>query len=510
MSKGKMAVVCFVWLVIIAIILMGYNYIWAPAKAKEQQEQAVKAHQQTIQKTTSPSKYTTTVKFAGDGFSGYAPIRSDSFKSECAKFGIRLDYKDDGANYTQRLKDLADGKIDMAVFTIDALIKCSAELGDFPATIVCLNDESKGADALVAAGKKYPNIDAMNNPETKIVCVANSPSEFLARVIIAHFNLDNLSSSPFEFCETEDLVYKKYQQSKPTDNFVYVMWEPYVSKVADNPDYHTLVDSSKFRGYIVDVIVAGRDYLVKNEATVESVVKAHLATIFANRNNMLEMVVDDARLGGEGLKPNHAERLVKSIWWKNTQESFAHFGFANAAGLQSVEDICRNITDVLVKSQAISKDPTDNKPTMWYYDSIIKKLFDNNWHPGFGNETIREEQKLVSLKDEEWAGLKPVGTLQVPRLVFARGTDKITAASETTLQELSEKLKTWPSYYLTVKGHASSAGDVDANLKLASARANAAVEWLVDHGVDRARIKAESVKPNGSTTVAFVLGEIPY
>lgn len=510
MSKMRILGVCVVWMTILALVVLVYKYWWAPQKAKEQQQQAVKDHQETIQKTASVSRYHTSITFAGDKFSGYALSRSDTFKDECGKFGIRLDYKDDGANYTQRLKDLADGKVDMAVFTIDALIKASAEMGDFPATIVCLNDESKGADAIVAAGKKYPNIDSMNNAETKIVCMPNSPSEFLARVVIAHFNLDKLSANPFEFCDSADLVYQRYQKSKPTDNFVYVMWEPYVSKVASNPEYHTLIDSSKFRGYIFDVIVVGRDFLVKNESVVENVVKAHLSTTFAHRNTMVNLVMEDALANEEKLNPEHAERLVKSIWWKNTQETFGHFGFANSAGLQSMEDICRNITDVLIRSGTISKDPTDGKPNMWYYDTIVKRLFDGNWHPGFGNESVREERKLIALKDEEWNALKPVGTLQVPRLVFARGTDKITIASESTLQDLSDKLKTWPSYYLTVKGHASSDGDVEANLKLASARANTAVEWLVEHGVDRARIRAESAKPNGSTTVAFVLGEIPY
>lgn len=426
------------------------------------------------------------------------------------KYGIRIDYKDDGANYTQRLKDIADGKVDMAVFTYDALIKTSAELGDFPATIVGLIDESKGADAIVAAGKKFPNIDALNNPQTKIVCVGNSPSEMLGRLIMAHFSLDNLSKNPFEFMDSEDKVYKAYQNAKADDHRVFVMWEPYVSKVTDNPDYHVLVDSSKFKGYIVDVLVARRGYLVKNENVVESVVKAYLTTVFAKRNDMPKMVMDDAQALGEPLKEDQARKLCKTIWWKNTQEAFGHFGLTQGSGLQSMEDMGRNITSVLIQTGSISKDPTGGKPNMWYYDGIVKKLFDSSWHPGFGGESVRQEAKLLALSDEEWGKLKPVGTLQVPRLVFSRGTDKLTAASEATLAELAEKLKTWPQYYLIVKGHASKEGDVQANLALANARAKAAETWLVDHGVDRARIKSKTDEPNGSTTVAFILGALPY
>lgn len=510
MSKGKIIALALAWLAIIGVGVLGYTLWWAPAKERQRQAQAVKDHEDTINKTISQSKYTHSVNFAGDGFSGYAPIRTASFRDECGRYGVRLDYKDDGANYTQRLKDIADGKVDMAVFTIDALIKTSADMGDFPATIVGLIDESKGADAIVGAKRKFPNIDAMNSQYTKIVCVKNSPSETLARVIMAHFNLDRLDE-PFEFKDSMEDVYKEYQQAQAaTSNKVFVLWEPYVTKVADNPDYHVLVDSSKFRGYVVDVIVARRGFLVKNEAVVEAVVKSYLTTMHASRKDIVSVVMEDAKTLGQPMKKEQAEKLCNAVWWKTTQESFAHFGFAPGSGLQSMEDMCRNITTVLHKTGAIGKDPTNGRPNMWYYDGVMRKLFDNSWHPGFGDEIVRQERKLPNLKDDEWEKLKPVGTLQVPRLVFARGTSKLSDASETTLADLAEKLKSWPQYYLVVKGHAASDGDVEANLKLANSRAKAAADWLVDHGVDRSRIRAESAKPNGSTTVAFVLGEQPY
>lgn len=509
-NKPKLFIAACIWLSIIAVSVLTYKYLVAPKIDKNRHDQAVADHQATIEKTGSQSKYTSSVVFAADGFSGYALLRSQTFKDECSNYGIYIDYKDDGANYTQRLKDLSDGKVDMAVFTYDALIKNSADLNDFPATIVGLIDESKGADAIIGAGKKYPNIDSMNNSETKIVCVQNSPSETLARVIMAHFNLDKLSENPFEFVDSMDSVYKKYQQAKPTDNRVFVLWEPYVTKILDNPDYHILVDSSKFRGYIVDVIVAKRGFLIKNNNIVENVIKSYLTTSFKNKSNMIDVVMSDAKSLGEPLKKEQAERLTKSIWWKNTQETFGHFGMNKGTGLQSMEDMGRNITDVLLRTKSINKDPTSGKYGMWYYDGIIKNLFDNSWHPGFGSESVREEIKLNTLKDEEWSQLKPVGTLQVPRLVFSRGTDKISVASESTLIDLSEKLKVWPQYYLIVQGHASSDGDVSANLALANRRAKATVEWLSAHGVDKNRIKAETAKQNGSTTVAFVVGEIPY
>ena len=53
------------------------------------------------------------------------------------------DLVDDGADYSQRIEALQSGEIQLAAFTIDALITASAELGELPATIVALIDETR-------------------------------------------------------------------------------------------------------------------------------------------------------------------------------------------------------------------------------------------------------------------------------------------------------------------------------------------------------------------------------
>lgn len=510
MTKARVVMMVGIWLTILTVIVFAWKYWWAPRQEKKAEEQAVQEHQQTIEKTSTQSRYTYETRFNLDAFSGYAVFRSSDFKRECGKFGIKVDLVDDRANYPDRLKALADGQCDMAVFTIDALIKASTKLGDLPAAIVAVVDETKGADAAVVAKKRFPNIDALNTPETRFVCTPDSPSETMARVIMAYFQLDNLSTSPFIFVDGADKVYEMYKKSKPGDPYVFILWEPYVSKMVENPDYGTLVDSSKFRGYIVDVIVARRPFLVKNEEIAERVVKSYLTTVFNYRTGMSALVADDAKSLGAPLKPEQAERLAQTIWWKNTQENFAHFGIASGHNLQHLEEICANITQVLLKTKAIDKDPTNGQPNLLFYDGIMRKLFDSSWHPGFGQEGVRTETSLNALSDQEWATLKPVGTLQVPRLVFGRGTAQLTELSAQTLEELAGKLKTWPQYYLVVRGNCSKEGDVEANKKLAEERAKAAVEQLIAKGIDEKRIRAETSAPNGSTTVAFILGELPY
>lgn len=509
-SKSRIFAIVLIWFSILSIAVFAWKFWMRPQQLKTAEQKAAQDHEETIQKTSAHSRFKYTVNFAADAFSGYAGIRSNSFRDENANFGIKINLVDDGANYIQRLQKLSNGELDMAVFTVDALMKASAEIKDIPATIVALIDETKGADAMMASKVRFPNIDSLNSESLKIVCVKDSPSETLARVVMANFNLDKLPENPFKFMDNMDSVYQDYQTSKPNENKVFVLWEPYVSKIADNPDYHILVDSSKFSGFILDVIVVRRGFLVQNQTLVENVVKSYLKSMFDNRSKMIQMISDDAKSCGSPLKPEQVQKLIEKIWWKNTQENFSHFGLTTGSGISHIETINTNIMDVLVRTKAIKKDPTNNQPNLWYYDGIMRKLFETSWHPGFGNESVRQEKTLKVLSDEEWKQLKPVGTLQVSRLVFARGGSKLNNSSFSILDKLAESLKSWPQYYLLVQGNHASNGDAEANKILAESRANAAVEYLISKGVDQSRIHAETSKPNGSTTVAFVLGELPY
>lgn len=506
-AKGRLFVAAVIWFVVLGIMMLVWKFWWAPHKQKVAEQQVEQEQQQTLAKTSAQSRFKHQISIAADSFSGYSLIRSQDFQDECAKLGIRVEIVDDGANYPGRLKSIDEGKTPMAVFTVDALVKASKQLGSMPATIVAFIDETKGADSILASKKVFPNIDALNQPGVRVVCTADSPSETMTRVVMAHFELNQLGANPFEFVNGANEVWNTYKKTGANEKKVYAVWEPYVSKMLDNPEYHVLVDSGKFRGYIADVWVVQRSFLLKNEEVVEGVVKAYFTTVFKHRNDMTAMVAEDAKQLGDPLKPEQAERLVKGVWWKNTQENYGHFGFTSGHGLQHIESICINITSVLQKTGAINGDPSNGQPNLWYYDKIMRRMFDGGWYPGFGQESVREEKSLLLLTDEEWAALRPIGTLQVPRLVFARGTAQLTELSFQTMDELVEKLKTWPQYYLLIRGNA--AGQTPEDKSLAEARAKTALDYLVQKGLDRNRIRAESSQAE-SSTVTFILGELPY
>nr|WP_261361691.1 OmpA family protein [Aeoliella straminimaris] len=116
---------------------------------------------------------------------------------------------------------------------------------------------------------------------------------------------------------------------------------------------------------------------------------------------------------------------------------------------------------------------------------------------------------MPKLSDSQWNSLVEVGTARAPTLVFARGTARLTERSRSLLDELAGTLQS-TRYYVIVRGNASRRGNLEANKKLAEQRAHEVEQYLTSQGVDADRIRAIGVEPSGSTSVTFLLGELPY
>ncbi len=500
MSKGKLLALCVVWLMVVAAVAIAYRVLVHPT-----------LRDRVLAGTDSDSHYRFTIDIALDSFSGYAVLRSETFREELVKKKIRLNLVDDGADYVARVEKLRRGDVQLAVFTVDALLKVSADLETVPGSMVAIIDETRGADAIVAYKQAVPNLDALNDPRMRFVLTPDSPSETLARVVMSNFNLARLSENPFDPAKDARAVYQRYRQAKPETPQVFVVWQPFVSKILENPNTHVIADSSGFRGYIVDVLVANRDFLLKNEDVVRDVVASYFRAVYHYRDAMPELMLEDAKLTGEALSKKQAQDLVDGIWWKNTQENFAHFGLETGRSLQLLEDIIANINRVLRNTGAMHKDPTGGRPTSLYFDKILRDLQGTNFHPGLSEETIRDDTiVLPSLSDTAWDKLIPLGTLSVPELVFARGTDRLNDSSAVVLDDLVQSLESFPRAYVFVRGNADSRGDLEANQALAQRRAEAARRYLIDAGISENRVKAVGGEPSDRSSVSFVLGQPPY
>jgi SH3 domain-containing YSC84-like protein 1 len=92
---------------------------------------------------------------------------------------------------------------------------------------------------------------------------------------------------------------------------------------------------------------------------------------------------------------------------------------------------------------------------------------------------------------EVGASLRDKGTVTLSNVHFATGKADITADSEASLNDAVAALKGHPDWNIRVEGFTDNVGSREANLKLSSDRADAVMNWLVDHGIDRSHLSSK-------------------
>ncbi len=514
MSKAKIFLACLVWLAILSIGVVLYRLWYVPTVAKQEEQK----QQEVIDATSGESNYGQHIKIGLDGFSGYAILRSSEFNQQLRSLGIKAEPVDDGADYDKRLAALASGELQLAAFPIDALLKASSKAKSMPATIIAVIDESRGADALVAYKDRFPSVESLNSADTRFVLVDGSPSDTLTRVLINSRLFSNVTPQSIAGVPNEKELLARYRKATPGGNEVFVTWEPVVSDLLKNDQMKVVFDSNEQTGYIVDALVVSRDYLIKNEPAVRSVLECYFRTLYALNNEatagsdartkLKDLIRSDAQEAGLTLEKEQVERLVKGIVWKHTQDNFAHFGLGGTA--THIEDLIDRVRRVLVDTKGLESDPTQGDSSRLFSPKALRDLQSSGFHAGSSPEVVHGDKPLVALSEEQWKGLSHVATLQIPPLVFARGTSTLTGRSEVILDDLVEMLNSFPLYYLTIAGNASSKGELEANRELAKQRAAATLQYLQTKGVPSARMRAAAGEITGETSVTFRLGQVPY
>jgi outer membrane protein OmpA-like peptidoglycan-associated protein len=508
MSKAKIFLASMVWLVILAIGVALYRYWYVPTVAKQEEQAA----EEVVSLTTGDSKYDYHLNVGLDGFSGYAILRSPEFKRQLREQKIKIEPVDDAADYDKRLAALASGKLQLAAFPIDALLKASSKFKAMPATVVAIIDETRGADAVLAYSQRFPNVESLKAPETKFVLVADSPSDTLTRLLMSQL-LGKITPKAIDSVANEKELVNRFRKSSPSGNEVFVTWEPVVSMLAN--DQVKVVFSSKDQsGFLVDALVVNRDFMLKNGNLVREVLAAYFRSLYfysnptAGSSSLKQWIAEDAEAGGTKLSADQVENLVKGIQWKHTLDNFAHFGIEGSA--THIEDMIDKIRNVLVASKAMEVDPTQGDAAKLFNQSALKDLQSSGFHAGTRPEKVQQEVALPALNEKEWGALVHVATLEIPPLVFARGTATLTGRSESILDELSEQLKSFPRYYLSITGNAGSKGDLEANRELAKQRASAALQYLQTKGISPDRMRSMPGEVTGEISVTFRLGQVPY
>lgn len=508
-GKKRILILAAVWLMVLAGGGYFVKRIWFPSQKE-----------QLLDETGSSTQYRENITGNADAFSGYCILRSEKFKSLMKQEGIKITVIDDEADYVARAKALKNGDIQWAVFTIDSFVKACTDIGDLPATIVMIIDETKGADAIVAH-KSLANISDLDNSNAKIVLTRNSPAEFMSRVVVSEFSLPSLPTNWIEEANGASEVYKQLRQDRGKKPYAYALWEPYVSKALEDSDVHVLLDSSKLSGYIVDVVVFERRFLRDHPDTVQTFIESYQRAAYAyGKSGMSDLVLNDDKT----LTKDQAKNIADHILWKTTLENYTHFGL-QGTGLKHVEDMIINITNILVQTNAIpSTNLVTGHESKLFYDGILASMQSNSFHPAkktnvLGNigismdlGKVRGQQELPALSSDEWNRLIAVGNIKTASLEFARGSSRLTHRSERALMDLADRMTSLPEYYLMIVGTTSNRGDATANVELSESRAKSVMDYLTDLGLSKNRMLARSSPPTRSSesSVTFVVGQRPY
>jgi ABC-type nitrate/sulfonate/bicarbonate transport system substrate-binding protein len=464
-------------------------------------------------------------KLALDSFSGYCVFRSPKFYEKLKEKHLRLELVDDEANYKKRLDTVTSGETPLALFTIDALINTVAARQTPPsAAIVLVVDETQGADAMIGYRNAVPNVAALNRKDIKVVLTPSSPSETLARVVRNQFNLPLMPMNAADYMiQAKDAkdVLKQFQAADSSEPKAFVLWEPYVSRaLKNNSTAHVVVDSSRFKGYIVDVLLVNREFLEEKDHAkkVTDVVLAYLeASIDYEKlmDGMPKLVLEDAEKQGDPVTLDEAREIVKGIRWKNTRENFAHFGLlsrSEANGVQSLDEMVKGITAVLKNTNAFSRDFNPEELGQF----VTKKIFADIRREQFFHDDrpIPTPPDLKLLNADQWQNLVPVANIETEKIGFLRGSAEIPEASLPELRKVAETMESWPKYYLKVVGEVRPDADPEVseiNRKLAQERAQNVAEKLKEEfKVNPSRIRVETVPANPADrtpSVSFMLLE---
>lgn len=86
------------------------------------------------------------------------------------------------------------------------------------------------------------------------------------------------------------------------------------------------------------------------------------------------------------------------------------------------------------------------------------------------------------------------------RVLFCAESDKLPADAAAVLAPVAEYLTTFPKVRATVVGSADDTGNLGRNRRLARARAQAVVRFLVGRGIDPRRVAVVALEPTHGAT----------
>ena len=485
---GCLALV-FVWLLVFAGMAVAFKYWVVPA-----QKQANVTGEDTQSPATPEVTYDRSVAIGLDHCAGYAPLRSSHFRKQLAQGGIGLTLREDREDHVQRFAALGRD-LQYATFSLNGYLRLCLEQDRVPGQIVAVLAESHGADALVAHSQAVPDLLSLNRRDLQIVYRRGTPSEFLARVLVASFDLPELGDNWGQPRPDNHDILKELSGADPTAPRAFVLWEPELSTALKKNGVVRLIDSSRMQGFLLDVLVASPE-AIADVALTRTLVSAWFDALGSlERTGLKERIIAESAKHGKVIDVVQGHSIVDGISWKTLADNRAYFDGDLEASLNKV-------LDVLIETGAVADSATERD---LIHSGIIDALMPPN------EEVAAAKPKLETLTVDAWDDLVVVGRAKVPTISFARGRADISRFSRRPLDKLATTLNSFAGYYIKIIGNARQEGDSEANKALAKGRAEAVRSFLIEKGVQPDRMRAETGLIAGAAgqSVTFALLEKP-
>jgi outer membrane protein OmpA-like peptidoglycan-associated protein/ABC-type nitrate/sulfonate/bicarbonate transport system substrate-binding protein len=414
-----------------------------------------------------------------DSWVGYFPLCSPELARRMRAEGYLLRCEDDGADYPRRMQGLASGALDYAVATADSYLLNGAAV-EYPAAIVAVIDESKGGDAIIARRDRIPDLDALKTrKDARIAFTPASPSEFLLKSVGVHFDLPQWQQpkGPWRV-ETQGSAAAAEALSRG-DVDVAVLWEPDVSRALRDPALVKLIGSEDLEGLIVDVLLASRR-AVQNPEPLRVLLAQYFETLRYYGERPEELRREVAQYAQ--VPADQVESLLRGVAWATLPDNAALWFGVDAQGgavsRDALSGTLRSDLEILMRIGDFQKNPLpDQDPYRITNRQFVGALYlPAAQDPVSSPDPLR--RPFAALDEAGWARLKPVGTLRIDPVNFARGTATLDDEGRRSLDSIAETLRHYPNYRLLIKGHTATGGDPQANLDLSAQRARAAAEYL--------------------------------
>lgn len=483
MSGHVKAVIFIVVFGIIAILV--FRFTWPVFQEKYDLE------------ATDAGEVQTVVNIGMDNWVGYFPLCSPEMKRRLRSRQILLRCVDDQADYANRFEALEKGRLQFAVATVDSYLLNGFETG-YPGVIVAVIDESKGGDAIVAREQKVGNLnDLQSGSNFKIAFTPASPSEHLLKAISTHFDIPRLRSGQGDWRLHADGSNDALQKLLDGDADVAVLWEPDVSRALSKPGIRKIIGTEDTAKLIVDILLAGKDYIREQPGTVMTIVRAYFETLkyYHLNPDRLQADLEDST----DLNSAQVAAMLNGVSWVGlNQNAVEWYGLAGGGlyGDEALIDAINAALDILIDNRDFDDNPLPQQdPYRLTSRNTVQQLYDDRsfagQSPGDAGSGRPLPAAFSKLDDDAWNQLKQIGTLRVEPISFRRGSGLLDLDGKKALDQVADRLKRYPNFRILIKGHSGVRGDARANLSLSADRAAAVARYLmVTYGIGENRIRS--------------------